>query len=229
VTIEVRAVNDAATLGAEAAAFVADRLGEAVCDRGRASVAVSGGGTPARMFAALADLDVPWADVHLFQVDERIAALGHPDRNLGDLAANLLDLVPIPWRNVHLMPVDSEDLAAAAVGYAETLQRAAGGDLDLVHLGLGDDGHTASWPPGDPDVFRWTEDVAVTGPFNGRRRMTLTPPAVNRARAIVWLISGADKAPMVARLLAGDTGIPASRVTAERQVLFADPAASGVR
>jgi 6-phosphogluconolactonase len=224
-TVDVRPSPDAAGLAAETAAFVAARVADAVAARGQASVAVSGGGTPARMFAALAMLDVPWAGLHLFQVDERIAPLGDPDRNLGELAANLLELVPIPWRNVHLMPVDAQDPIAASKDYAATLQRVCVGVLDLVHLGLGHDGHTASWPPGDPDVGTWTDDVAVTSPFNGRRRMTLTPPAVNRAREIVWLASGSDKAPMLVRLLSHDATIPAGRVDAEHQVLFADEAA----
>ena len=186
---------------------------------------MSGGSTPARMFGALAHQDVPWPELHLFQVDERIAPLGDPDRNLSDLVANLLDVVPIPWHNVHLMPVEAADPASAAAAYAETLQRVCDGVLDLVHLGLGDDGHTASWPPGDPDVAAWTDDVAVTSPFNGRRRMTLTPPAVNRARHVLWLVSGEDKAAAVAGVLRGDTDLPASRVAVPDQLLLADAAA----
>ncbi len=180
------------------------------------------------MFEALAEMTIPWGEVDLFQVDERIAPTGHPDRNLGDLAAHLLGRVIIPWRNVHPMPVNAEDPDTAADCYAGELQDVCGGVLDLVHLGLGDDGHTASWPPGHTEVDTWTGDVGVTAPFNGRARLTLTPAAVNRARLVLWLVSGAAKAPSVTALLVADPvvpSIPANRVTVERQILFGDDAA----
>jgi 6-phosphogluconolactonase len=225
-TIDVRGSADLDQAAAAAALLIEERARAAVAARDRFTLAVSGGGTPTRLFATLAGRPLPWASIHLFQVDERIAPLGDPDRNLGALAANLLDVVPIPWGNVHLMPVDAEDPAAAADELGTTLERvAAGSVLELVHLGVGDDGHTASWPPGDPDVGAWRGDVAVTGTFNGRRRMTLTPPAVNRARQVLWLVSGAAKAPVVAKLLDHDRSIPAGLVTVEDQVLFADAAA----
>jgi 6-phosphogluconolactonase len=225
--LDIRTAPDPSALAEAAARHIADRADEAVRARGRFSLAVSGGSTPSRMFAALAQQDVSWPEVHLFQVDERIAPLGDKDRNLGDLASDLLELVPIPWRNVHLMPVDAEDAEAAARGYASLLARECDGVLDLVHLGLGDDGHTASWPPGDADVGTWTTDVAVTHVFNGRRRMTLTPPAVNRARHVLWLVSGSDKAVALAGVQRGDAELPGSRVTVAEQVLFADAAALG--
>jgi 6-phosphogluconolactonase len=224
---DIRTAPSASALAEAAARHIADRADEAVRARGRFNLAVSGGSTPTAMFAALTHQDLPWPEVHVFQVDERIAPLGDKDRNLGDLASNLLEQVPIPWRNVHQMPVDAADPAAAANEYAEVLAHECGGVLDLVHLGLGDDGHTASWPPGDPDVGTWTGDVAVTGTFNGRRRMTLTPPAVNRARQVLWLVTGADKAVALAGVRRGDAAFPGSRVTAPEQVLFADAAALG--
>ncbi|HYT38112.1 MAG TPA: 6-phosphogluconolactonase, partial [Acidimicrobiia bacterium] len=111
----------------------------------------------------------------------------------------------------------------AAGAYSEEIRSVTGpgGGLDLVHLGLGDDGHTASWPPGDP-VVDATADVAVVGPFNGRLRMTLTPPPVDRAGWILWLIAGAAKAPVVARLLAGDPALPSSLVRRHDATLLAD-------
>ena len=217
---------DRRALAAGAADLVAARLVEAAGARGRATLAVSGGGTPQAFFAELAGRELPWEAVHVFQVDERIAPPGHADRNLTGLQAALLDRVPIPAANVHPMPVEEPDIEAAAAAYGEEIRVVSGPDgvLDVVHLGVGDDGHTASWPPGDP-VVDATADVAVVGPFNGRLRMTLTPPPVNRAAWIMWEIVGESKAPVVARLLAGDPALPASRVRRHNVTLLADAAA----
>ena len=224
--IDLEFLVDAPALAARAADLVAAWLAEAVDARGRATLAVSGGSTPLLFFSELARREVPWEHVHVFQVDERVAPPG-PDRNLTGLQEALLAKVPIPAGNVHRMPVEEADLAAAARAYGEEIRAVAGdeGRLDVVHLGLGDDGHTASWPPGDP-VVDATDDVAVVGPFNGLVRMTLTPRAVNRARRIVWLISGPEKAGVLRRLLAGDPALPASRVRrGEGVTLLADGAA----
>jgi 6-phosphogluconolactonase len=224
--IDVEILPDGERLAARAADLVAERLAKAVAARGRGTLAVSGGGTPAAFLAALAERPLPWEAVHVFQVDERVAPAGDPERNLTGLRRALLDRVPIPPGNVHPMPVEDPDLDAAAARYGEEIRAvtAPAGSLDVIHLGLGDDGHTASWPPGDP-VVDATADVAVVGPFNGRRRMTLTPTAVNRAGWILWLIAGADKAPVVKRLLAGDPAIPASRVRRHDATLLVDAAA----
>lgn len=224
--IETEVLADGAALANRTADLVAERLHKAVAARGRATLAVSGGNTPRAFFAELAGRAVPWEAVHVLQVDERVAPAGHPDRNLTGLRAALLDRVAIPPGNVHAMPVEDYDLAGAAARYADELRALAGpdGGLDVVHLGLGDDGHTASWPPGDP-VVDATADVAVVGPFNGRLRMTLTPPAVNRAGWVVWEIAGAAKAPIVPRLLAGDPALPCSHVRRHRVTLLADAAA----
>lgn len=224
--LEVEILPDGPALAARGAELVGQRLSDAVAARGRATLAVSGGSTPAAFLARLAGKPVPWEAIHVFQVDERVAPRGDPDRNLTGLRAALLDRAPIPPANVHPMPVDDPDLDAAAAGYADELRNVAGpeGRLDVVHLGLGDDGHTASWPPGDP-VIDATTDVAIVGPFNGRRRMTLTPPAVNRAGWIMWLVAGADKAPALARLLTRDPARPASRVRRSVATLLADAAA----
>lgn len=221
--LEVEILEDGAALAARTADLVAAKLAGAVTARGSATVAVSGGSSPLAFFRVLAGKELSWEAIHVFQVDERVAPAGHEDRNLVGLEAALLDRVPIPPGNVHPMPVEDPDLEAGAAAYAEEIRAVAGRDgrLDVVHLGIGDDGHTASWPPGDP-VVDATDDVAVVGPFNGRLRMTLTPPAVNRAGWIVWLIAGATKAPVVARLLAGDQALPASRVRRSDCTLLAD-------
>jgi 6-phosphogluconolactonase len=224
--IEVEVLPDGAALASRAADLVAERLNEAVTTRGRATLAVSGGSTPRAFLAALAERPLPWEAVHVFQVDERVAPAGHPDRNLTGLEEALLDRVPIPAGNVHPMPVEEPDIEAAAAAYGEKIRTVAGpeGELDVVHLGVGDDGHTASWPPGDPVVDAGA-DVAVVGPFNGRLRMTLGPRPVNRAGWIVWLVAGAAKAPVVEGLLAGDPALPAACVRRHDVTLLADAAA----
>ena len=219
--IEMEVLPDPAALAGRAADLVSARLAAAIEARGLATLAVSGGSTPKAFLAELAERKLPWDRLHLFQVDERVAPLG-PERNLTGLQEALLERVPIPAGNVHSMPVDEADLQAAARVYGNELPPR----LDVVHLGVGDDGHTASWPPGDP-VVDATDDVAVVGPFNGRLRMTLTPPAVNRAGWIVWLIAGQSKAPAVGGLLAGDPALPASRVRRHDVTLLADTAAAG--
>ena len=225
--IDVEILSDGAAQGARAAELVARRLSVAVAERGRATLAVSGGSTPAAFEAALAEHDLPWEAIHVFQVDERVAPPGHEERNLTGLQAALLDRVKIPPANVHPMPVNDADLEAAATAYADEIRAVTGPDgvIDVVHLGIGDDGHTASWPPGDP-VVDATADVAIVGPFNGRVRMTLTPPAVNRAAWILWLIAGDSKAAMVLRLLNGDAALPADRVRRSAAVMLLDPGAA---
>jgi 6-phosphogluconolactonase len=157
-------------------------------------------------------------------VDERVAPAEHPDRNLTHLRESLLAHCPLRPEQVHAMPVESENLEAASAQYAVTLQQTAGAPvvLDLVHLGLGPDGHTASLIPGDPVLDVTEADVAMTGVYQGRRRMTLTFPILDRARRIVWLVTGGEKAEMLARLCEADRSIPAGRVRQQQAVVLAD-------
>ena len=225
--IEVFA-DDEATARA-AAKFIAEEAGAAVAARGLFVMAVSGGHTPWIMLRALASEKLPWERVHVVQVDERVAPAGHPDRNLTHLRESLLAHSPIRTEQIHAMPVESSDLETAARKYALTLNELAGSPptLDLVHLGLGPDGHTASLVPGDPVLDVTDTDVAVTGVYQGRRRMTLTYPIINRARRILWLATGNEKAGMLARLRQGDRSIPAGRICQDQAVIFADRAAAG--
>ena len=225
--MHVETLPDDAAVAQRAAAFIAQRAHDAVRARGLFTLAVSGGRTPWAMLRALATLDLPWPQVQLFQVDERVAPDGDALRNLSHIRASLLAHVPLPAANLHAMPVTAADLDAAARDYAATLQRVAGTPavLDLVHLGLGADGHTASLVPGDAALQVVDADVALAGPYQGHRRMTLTYPVLNRARGVLWLATGADKRDMVARLRAADTGIPAGRVRSERAWLLGDGAA----
>jgi 6-phosphogluconolactonase len=180
------------------------------------------------MLRVLADEKVPWESVHVMQVDERVAPAGHPDRNLTHIRQSLLEHSPLPPGQVHAMPVEASNLQAAAARYALTLQEIAGSPpiLDLVHLGLGPDGHTASLVPGDPVLDVTDADVALTGVYQGRRRMTFTYPLLNRARRILWLVTDSEKAGMFARLRDGDPSIPAGRVRRDQALVVADRAAA---
>jgi 6-phosphogluconolactonase len=220
---------DANTVARKAAAIIAAEARTAAAARGRFLMAVSGGHTPWLMLRALASEDVPWESVHVVQVDERVAPAGHPDRNLTHLRESLLEHAPLRPGQIHAMPVESPDLTAAATRYALTLRELAGSPpvLDLVHLGLGPDGHTASLVPGDPVVDVTDADVALTGVYQGRRRMTLTYPILNRSRRVLWLVTGTEKIGMLGRLRAGDESIPAGRVRQDRAQVLTDRAAAG--
>jgi 6-phosphogluconolactonase len=180
------------------------------------------------MMRTLADKEMPWHEVFIFQVDERVAPDGNLDRNLTQLRESLLRHAPIPPDQVFAMPVEAPDLEAAAGVYAANLQRIAGSPavLDLVHLGLGKDGHTASLLPGDPVLDVTDRDVALTKIYQGRRRMTLTYPILNRSRRALWLVTGNEKVEMLVRLRNKDATIPAGRVYQDRAILLADRAAA---
>ena len=222
--MDVRILAEADAVAAEAARVIAAEARTAVAARGRFLMAVSGGRTPWRMLRALAGEDVPWSSVHVVQVDERIAPAGDPDRNLTHLRLSLLEHAPLPAEQIHAMPVEEADLEAAARSYARTLGRIAGTPpvLDLAHLGLGPDGHTASLVPGDPVLQVVDRDVALTGVYLKRRRMTLTYPILDRSRRILWVVTGVEKAAMLSRLIAADASIPAGRVRQERALVLAD-------
>jgi 6-phosphogluconolactonase len=222
--MRIEALADADSVARAGAAFTAAEARAAVAARGRFVVAFSGGHTPWQMLRALADEQMPWTGVHVVQVDERVAPAGDPDRNLTHLRESLLARCPLRPEQVHAMPVESADLDAAGRRYALTLRQIAGSPavLDLAHLGLGPDGHTASLVPGDPVLDVTDADVALTGVYQGRRRMTLTYPVLNRARRIVWLITGREKAEMLARLCRGDRSIPAGRIDQDQALVLAD-------
>jgi 6-phosphogluconolactonase len=208
----------------EAAKVIAAEARAAVIARGRFTLAVSGGRTPWQMLRDLANEEVPWPDVHVFQVDERIAPAGDPDRNLSHLRESLLSHAPLCPEQIHAMPVEENNLTAAASIYEGMIQTIAGSPakLDLVHLGLGADGHTASLIPGDPVLEISDADVALTGIYQKRRRMTLTYPLLNRARFVLWVATGAEKNEMLVRLRNGDVSIPAGRIRRDNALVLAD-------
>lgn len=211
---------DADAVAARGAAVIAAEARAGVAARGSFALALSGGRTPWAMLARLGGEDLPWQAITIFQVDERIAPPTHPDRTL----PRLLDHLPPPARpRLRPMPVEAADLEAACAAYAASLPAR----LDLIHLGLGEDGHTASLVPGDPVLNVGDRDVAVTGEYRGSRRMTLTYPALGRALLVLWVVTGEEKREPLRRLLGGDPSIPAARVAAPRQIVLADRAAVG--
>ena len=227
--MKIEVYTDADVVALAAAKLIAKEARDAVASRGKFVMAVSGGKTPWVMLRDLAQEDVPWTGVHVVQVDERVAPEGDPDRNLTHLRESLLEHAPLRPEQIHAMPVEASNIEAACVRYALTLGEIAGSPpvLDLVHLGLGPDGHTASLVPSDPVLDVKDADVALTGIYQNRRRMTLTYPIINRSRCVLWLATGAEKAGMLARLQAGDVSIPAGRVSRDRAVVLADRAAAG--
>jgi 6-phosphogluconolactonase len=203
-----------------AAELVAEYARVAIAARGEFTLAVSGGHTPGQMFADLARRqDFPWEQTAIYQVDERIAPDGDPNRNLTLLWDNLS---PRAVSRLHPMPVTAEDLDIAADAYAVALPK----HFDLIHLGIGADGHTASLVPGDPVLDVLDRDVALTAEYMGLPRMTFTYPLLSRARALLWLITGETKRDALARLRAGDESIPAGRISRAQAQIVADAAAA---
>ena len=227
--MNIEILIDADAVARKAAEIIAAEARATVAERGRFIMAVSGGHTPWKMLRALAKEKVPWEGVRVVQVDERVAPAGDPDRNLSHLRESLLEHAPLRPEQIFAMPVESPDLDAAAIRYAMTLEEIAGSPpvLDLAHLGLGPDGHTASLVPGDPVLNVTDSDVALTGVYQGRRRMTLTYPILNRARRILWLVTGNDKVDALARLREADTSIPGGKIHRDQAMVLADQAAAG--
>jgi 6-phosphogluconolactonase/glucosamine-6-phosphate isomerase/deaminase len=190
-------------------------LRDAIGRTGRGTLALSGGTTAPALIDHLVGSGLDWSAVEVWQVDERVAPDGHPDRNANQL-------VGLPAGCVHLMPVTASDLMTGAAAYAASLPEC----FDVVHLGLGDDGHTASWPPGDAVTLDSDLDVVVTAPFHGRRRMTLTPVVVNAARLRVVLVTGSSKAGALAAWRHGTAPLPASRIRPDHTVVVCDAAAA---
>lgn len=227
--MKIEILPDADAVARKAASCIASAARDAVAQRGRFTIAVSGGHTPWQMLRALANEDVPWAQVHVLQVDERVAPAGDPDRNLTHLRESLLSHAPLPPHQIHAMPVEDPDLPTASARYARTLRELAGDPpvLDFVHLGLGPDGHTASLVPGDAVLGVTDVDVAPTsGTYQNRRRMTLTYPVLNRARQILWVVTGAEKIDALRKLMAAEASIPAGRVNQANAIVLADRAAA---
>jgi len=228
--MNIRVLADADAVATAGAALIAGSARSAVETKGSFTLAVSGGRTPRVMLRRLADLDVPWQHVKVVQVDERVAPAGSPDRNIEILRESLLAVASLPPENLLAMPIEEPDLAAAATRYARSLEKLAGSPpvLDLIHLGLGADGHTASLVPGDAVLELTDSWVGITGTYQQRRRMTLTYPVLDRARAVLFVVTGDEKAEALLRLSRHDHTSPAGRVTNSNIVVLADQAAASL-
>lgn len=214
-------------VAARAAAYLEQVIREALTQQKSFSLAISGGRTPWEMLKILSKVDLPWQRINLFQVDERVAPDGHPERNLTQLFQAIAGTPMVTQLRIFPMPVTAEDLDAAAKEYAEVLNKVTDGKgLDLIHLGLGSDGHTASLVPGDEVLAIQNRLVACTqNNYQGRIRMTLTYPLLNAANQILWVVTGSEKKEMVQRLLKQDPRIPAGSIRQENALLLVDQAA----
>jgi 6-phosphogluconolactonase len=218
--VAVEVIPDPDAAGERAAEIVAEALRRVLSDRSRCSWAISGGGSLAPMFRRLGALEMPWHQIDTWQVDERVAPLGDPERNRSEQEPSL---PPEAREGIRWMPVEDDDLEAAAARYAATLPER----FDIVHLGLGTDGHTASLVPGDPVLDVQDRAVALTDPYEGLRRMTLTYPGLSRARRVLWLVTGSEKRDALRLLTRGERSIPASRVPVRDQVVVTDRSPEG--
>jgi 6-phosphogluconolactonase len=212
-----------------AAGELARACATAVAERGRACIALSGGRSPRRTFEHFAAAPLPWSSIVVAQVDERCVPAGDPLRNLAALQATLVDSGPLPRDNLLAMPVERDDLERAADDYGVLLDRRLGaeGRFDVVQLGLGEDGHTASLVPDDLVLQVNNRAVAVTRAYQGTRRMTLTYRVLDAARERLWLVTGVAKVAALSQLLAGIGDAPAVRVAREHSIVVADRAAAG--
>jgi 6-phosphogluconolactonase len=215
-------LDDPEAVHRRGAELIAEAAKAAIADRDRCALAVSGGSDPWPMFSQLEEFEFDWTKIEVFQVDERVAPAGSDERNL----THLVESLSIGAQgSIRPMPVTDEDLGAAAQRYAESLPDDA---LDLAHLGIGPDGHTASLVPGDPVLDVTDKRVAVTtGEYQGVRRMTLTYPEINRIRKLLWVVTGEEKVDALQKLIAQDPSTPSGRVRPEGDsLILADRAAA---
>lgn len=213
----------------EAAAYIEQLIRETLAHKKSFSMAISGGRTPWEMLKILSKADLPWQRVNLFQVDERVAPDGHADRNLTQLFQSIEGSPLVTQLRIFPMPVLADNLDEGCRNYIQVLDEVTEGKgLDLIHLGLGSDGHTASLVPRDGVLEVNDREVACTEQlYQGRIRMTLTYPLLNSAKRILWIVTGTEKQVMVQRLLQQDVSIPAGAVNQANALLMLDQAAFG--
>lgn len=222
--MQINVYSSAEEVAHEAAKWISSLAKRKIESKGSFSFALSGGRTPWEMLAKLAQENLPWEKINLFQVDERIAPEGHKDRNLTQLFQVLQGTRLMTRLNIFPMHVISENLQEACEEYAQHIERITGNSmLDLIHLGMGTDGHTASLIPGDKVCDVGNQMIALTAqPYQGRQRMTMTYPLINQAENILWLITGEEKKEMLVRMLNKDPEIPAGKIKQDQAILMTD-------
>ena len=227
--MRVHVAATAEEAAAQAAEWLRAEIARAAAARGHCLLALSGGRSPWRMLHELRRLRVHWHALQVFQADERVVPATDERRNARQIGDRLVAPEALTAGQFHAMPVERADLPTGAAEYARLLAEHAGTPpvLDVVHLGLGADGHTASLVPGDPLLADTSADVGVSVAYQGTRRMTLMLRCLNAARHRLWLVAGADKAAALGALWHGATSIPAGRVAREAAFVFADAAAAG--
>ena len=237
-TLEI--VETPEVMAARAVDVIVQAAQEAIDQRGQFSLAISGGSTPKRMLSLLGTReDLEWSRVHLLQVDERVAPAGHADRNAVMQQAALFtdaftakhQLAGVWWMPVDQVDAEQEDaIKTACRDYESTLAKVCGDPIviDLVQLGLGDDGHTASLVPDDAVCEVSDTDIAATGWYHGRRRLTMTYSLIHRARQLLWTVAGANKQDALKKWLAKDPSIPGGKVLQDNAIMIADRAAAEV-
>jgi 6-phosphogluconolactonase len=218
---KLQVLEDAEAVHRRGAELMAEAARSAVSERGACGLAVSGGTDPWPMFSQLEELLDDWTKIAIYQVDERVAPPGSDERNL----THLIESLSIGAQgSIRPMPVNDEDLDAAADRYADSLPDA----LDLAHLGIGPDGHTASLVPGDAVLEVTDRRVAVTaGEYQGVRRMTLTYPEIERVRSLLWVVTGENKRDALEKLIAQDPSTPSGRVRPDGDSLILADRAAG--
>ncbi len=211
-----------------AADWLRTEIGHARAQRGRCIIALSGGRTVWRMLRDLGRLRIHWHDLQVFQVDDRVVAENDDRRHARQIADLLIAPAMLRAAQFHAMPVERSNLEAGAEEYARLLGEHGGTPpvLDVVQLGIGADGHTASLVPGDRLLAAHDRDVGISAPYQGVARMTLTFRVLDSARHRLWLVTGADKAAALRKLWVGDASVPAGRVARESAIIFADAAAA---
>jgi 6-phosphogluconolactonase len=230
-TQQVQVYADRPALIAAAVDVVVAQVRTAIAARQSCSIALSGGSTPQPLYAALATIDLPWHQIHIYWGDERYVAPTHPDSNYGMAKKVWLDLVSMPPENIHPIPTDLADPQMAAAAYEREIQLADGSMpvFDIILLGMGDDGHTASLFPHTAALSVRDRSIAV-GDKDGQPRLTFTATLINHARSVIFLISGASKKPALAAVFAptGDADLYPSRlIQPEGDLLWLLDAAAG--
>lgn len=232
-TQNLRIYPDRQTLVAAAFEIIVDRLRTALNDRPQCRIALSGGSTPKPLYAALASADLPWDRIHIFWGDERYVPPTHPDSNYGMAKQVWLDLIQIPAENIHPMPTDLTPPQLAADAYECEIKLEAGNSpaFDVILLGMGDDGHTASLFP-HTAALSVRDRLVTVGDKDGQPRLTFTIDLINQARSVIFLVSGESKQPALDAVFAptGDaTAYPSRSIAPQGELLWLLDAAAGAK